>query len=57
LLFDNSANHILSKLKAATLNLAMQLNRQVFIFGETDNNDVRYAQPWALGGLNLDNKW
>lgn len=57
LLFDNSANHILSELKAATLNLALQLNRQVFIFGETDNNDIRYARSWELGGLNLDNLW
>ena len=56
-IFDTSARHILSEIKAAADDEASRQNRRVHVIAESDANDVRLLDPPAQGGYGLDAQW
>jgi len=54
---DHSATHFLLQLSRAVRKLAGKLNRQIYLFPESDLNDIKILQPEALGGYALDSQW
>jgi maltooligosyltrehalose trehalohydrolase len=56
-IFDFSATHILSELRAAWHQQAALLGRQAWLIAESDLNSVRLINPPAIGGLGIDAQW
>ncbi len=56
-IFDFSARHILQELGEAVHKEAKVLGRKIFVFPESDLNDVRIINPVEMGGYGLDAQW
>jgi len=56
-IYDFGAHHLLDELSEAFQNQAQQLNRRAWIIAESDLEDVRFINPRAAGGYNLDAQW
>ncbi|HEY1187135.1 MAG TPA: malto-oligosyltrehalose trehalohydrolase [Gemmata sp.] len=54
---DETASPFLMELVNVVGRYATDLNRQVYIIGESDLNDVRVLKPPELGGLGLHAQW
>jgi maltooligosyltrehalose trehalohydrolase len=54
---DETATPFLMELVNVVGRYATDLNRQVFVIGESDLNDVRVLRPPELGGLGLHAQW
>ena len=56
-IYDHSALHILEEITHRVHQKATDLNRRVYVIGESALNDVRLIRPTELGGYNLDAQW
>ncbi|MCX4749717.1 malto-oligosyltrehalose trehalohydrolase [Kitasatospora sp. NBC_01287] len=56
-LVDDRATHFLEELATAVERLAAELNRPLFLIGESDLNDPRLVTPRQAGGLGLGAQW
>lgn len=56
-IFDMSAKHFIKELTERVQNLSEQLNRPLYVIGESDLNDVRLITPGNKGGYGLDAQW
>ena len=56
-ILDISACPFVAELAAAVHKQAVQLNRQVYVIGESVANDARLIQPPEKGGYGLDGQW
>ncbi|MGF1428901.1 malto-oligosyltrehalose trehalohydrolase [Kitasatospora sp. LaBMicrA B282] len=56
-LVDERAVHFLEELATAVDTLGAQLNRPLFLIGESDLNDPRLFRPRVAGGLGLTAQW
>ncbi|MCR4442082.1 MAG: malto-oligosyltrehalose trehalohydrolase [Peptococcaceae bacterium] len=54
---DNSRVHILQEISAAVHKLAARLKKNLFVIGESDENNVRLITPLEAGGCGLDAQW
>jgi maltooligosyltrehalose trehalohydrolase len=54
---DPSARPFLQELGDAVHHKAKELNRDVYLFPESDRNDARMVTPRELGGWGLDSVW
>ncbi|HEX9091375.1 MAG TPA: DUF3459 domain-containing protein, partial [Anaerolineales bacterium] len=53
-IFDRSSLHFLEELAAAVHEQGERLNRRIYLFAESDLNDVRIIRSTELGGYGLD---
>jgi maltooligosyltrehalose trehalohydrolase len=56
-ILDSSARPFLEELTTSVKQLAGQLNRRIYLIGESDANDRRLVMPPGLGGYGLDAQW
>lgn len=56
-IYDFSARHFLQELACIVRQNADALGRKVYIFAESDLNDVRVINPVESGGYGLDAQW
>jgi maltooligosyltrehalose trehalohydrolase len=56
-ILDCSPQPFLEELSSSVKKLAAQLDRRVFLIGESDANDRRLLLPRELGGYGLDAQW
>lgn len=56
-IYDQSARHILTDLRAAASELASAQSRHVLLVAESNQNDPRLVRPADAGGLALDASW
>ncbi|MDR3568870.1 MAG: malto-oligosyltrehalose trehalohydrolase [Syntrophobacteraceae bacterium] len=54
---DRSARTFLSELSETVDRRAKRLNRRVYLFAESDRNEMRLIAPRELGGQGLDGHW
>lgn len=55
--FDTSARPFLRYLGRRVKETADYVNRRIYLFAESDNNDVRWVQPADLGGFGMNAQW
>jgi maltooligosyltrehalose trehalohydrolase len=55
--FDSSARPFLQELAERFHGEGERINRRVYLFAESDRNDIRFIQPSCLGGYGLDVHW
>lgn len=55
--FDISAKHFIRELSERVQALSKQLNRSLYLIGESDLNDVRLITPLQEAGYGLDAQW
>ncbi|OGO24501.1 MAG: malto-oligosyltrehalose trehalohydrolase [Chloroflexi bacterium RBG_16_50_9] len=56
-ILDTSATPFLEELSTSAKELAEQLDRQIYLIGESDANDRRLIMPPELGGYGLNAQW
>ena len=56
-IYDSSAQPFLAELSGSVKNISLKLNREVFLFAESDLNDRRLVLPKDRGGYALDAHW
>ena len=56
-IFDSSARPFLQELASSVHGEGQRLNRKVYLFAESDRNDIRLLQRPELGGYGLDAQW
>jgi maltooligosyltrehalose trehalohydrolase len=56
-ILDFSPQPFLAELAAAVCQLREELNRRIYLIGESDANDRRLLLPKELGGYGLDAQW
>jgi maltooligosyltrehalose trehalohydrolase len=56
-IYDHSAQHILEEITHRVHQRGTDLNRRVYVIGESALNDVRLIRPTELGGYDLDAQW
>lgn len=56
-IFDDSSPHILKEMNTLFHDQAKKLNRQAFLFVESDLNDTRIIKPINEGGYAVDAQW
>lgn len=56
-IMDISAQHILNELSEKTLELSQKLEKPLYLIGECDLNNERFALPNEKNGLGLDSQW
>ena len=56
-LVDGSAVHILTQLRDAVADLAVQLGRPLQLIAESDRSDPQTVRPRDVGGVGLDAQW
>ena len=54
---DSSATPFLEQLAVAVANLALRVNRRLYLIAESDLNDARIIRPRTIGGMGLDAQW
>ncbi len=55
--YDSSARPFLQELAERFHDEGERINRRVYLFAESDRNDIRFIQPPCLGGYGLDVHW
>jgi len=56
-MYDFGARHFLAQLAETVHRRADALERQIFLFAESDLNDVRVINPAEMGGYGIDAQW
>jgi maltooligosyltrehalose trehalohydrolase len=55
-IFDFTPDNILGQIATAVHTYAAARNRKVYVFGESDRNDIRLTTPHKQGGLGFDSQ-